>query len=176
MPSVHHQSDPGPSAWRLPVADLLRRPGSSRACTVEAPVEGLGASAASVPADVPVRLDGTLEQVGDGVVVRATIHAPWTAACSRCLRPVTGAVEVHVDELFEPVPLEGETYPLDDEAVDLEPLVRDALLLELPGAPRCGPDCAGICAICGADRNETPCDCATEDPDPRWAALRSLEL
>ena len=73
-------------------------------------------------------------------------------------------------------PLEGETYPLDDDTLDLEPLVRDALLLELPLAPLCTEDCAGLCPSCGADRNETQCDCRVDDTDPRWAALRSLEL
>jgi uncharacterized protein len=83
---------------------------------------------------------------------------------------------VHADELFEQDPLEGETYRLDDDAVDLEPLVRDALLLELPAVPLCAPECRGLCPVCGADRNETTCDCRTDEPDPRWAALESLEI
>jgi uncharacterized protein len=83
---------------------------------------------------------------------------------------------VHVDELFEAVPLEGETYLLEDDVIDLEPMVRDALLLELPLAPLCRDDCAGLCPTCGANRNDEPCDCAEAEPDPRWAALRSLEI
>ena len=73
--------------------------------------------------------------------------------CSRCLQPVEGTIDVHVDELFETAPLAGETYQLDDDALDLLPLVRDVLLLELPTAPLCRDDCAGICPECGADRN-----------------------
>ena len=61
-------------------------------------------------------------------------------------------------------------------AIDLEPMVRDALLLELPLAPLCNPDCAGLCATCGANHNLTRCECVTSEIDPRWAALRSLEL
>jgi uncharacterized protein len=90
--------------------------------------------------------------------------------------PVSGEVAVHVDELFEREPLEGETYRLEDDICDLEPLVRDALVLELPPTPLCRPDCAGLCAHCGADRNLTVCDCGTTELDPRWAALRSLDL
>jgi uncharacterized protein len=78
--------------------------------------------------------------------------------------------------LFEPAPLEGETYKLDDDVLDLEPLVRDALLLELPTVPLCREECAGLCSNCGVDLNVTTCDCTTEDFDPRWAALRSLDL
>jgi len=55
-------------------------------------------------------------------------------------------------------------------------MVRDALLLELPLAPLCDAECAGLCATCGANRNQTRCSCVTTDLDPRWAALRSLEL
>jgi len=161
---------------RIPVADLLRRPGSSRAIAVEAPVEGLAGPGAEVPATAPVRVDVTLEQVSEGIVVRGTVAARWSGSCSRCLAPVEAEVRVHVDELYEASPLEGETYLLADDTVDLEPLVRDALVLELPAAPVCRDDCKGICPSCGADRNTTTCDCVESEPDPRWAALRALDL
>ena len=161
---------------RLVVADLLRRPGSRRAVEISEPVEGLVAGPVAVPAGEPVRLDLGIERVHDGLVVRGTAGTRWEAPCARCLRPISGQVEVHVDELFEPEPLEGETYPLEHDAIDLEQMVRDALLLELPTLPLCRPDCAGLCPACGADRNEGDCGCEPDDSDPRWAALRSLQL
>ncbi len=169
-------SMPTTTPLRIPVADLLRRPGSSRAVAVAAPVEGLVGPGAEVPAGEPVRVDVTLERVSEGIVVRGTVAACWAGACSRCLAAVSGDVAVHVDELYEASPLEGETYPLADDVVDLEPLVRDALVLELPGAPLCRAECKGICPSCGADRNLTNCDCVESEPDPRWAALRTLDL
>jgi len=54
--------------------------------------------------------------------------------------------------------------------------VRDALLLEMPLAPLHDPNCAGLCPTCGVNRNLTHCECVTKEIDPRWAALRSLEL
>ena len=63
-----------------------------------------------------------------------------------------------------------------DDVVDLEPLIRDALLLELPAVPLCRPDCQGLCPRCGVDHNLTSCDCVDAEPDPRWAALRALDL
>lgn len=165
-----------PSAFRLPVADLLRRPGASRVAHVEAPLADVRTVGSEVANDRPVVVDLTLERISDGIVVRGTIAAIWDAVCSRCLAPVTGDLVVHVDELFEPQPLEGETYSIDDDVIDLEPMVRDAIVFELPAAPLCSPDCAGLCPTCGADRNTTSCDCHTEDLDPRWAALRSLDL
>lgn len=162
--------------FRINVADLLKRPGAQRAVSVVAPLAGLEGPGSAVPADVPLGLDLTLERVSEGIVVRGSVRARWTAPCSRCLSPVGGDIAVHVDELYERTPLEGETYPLEEDICDLEPLVRDAVLLELPGVPLCRPDCAGLCGECGADRNAVACDCGTSEPDPRWAALRSLDL
>ncbi len=162
--------------FRIPVADLLKRPGASRAVRVEGALDGLAGSAAAVPAGAPVAVDLVFERVPEGIVVRGEVAARWEAPCGRCLAPVQGALAVHVDELYEPHPLEGETYQLDVDVVDLEPLVRDAVLLELPAAPLCRDDCAGLCATCGADLNTDRCDCTHEDLDPRWAPLRQLDL
>jgi uncharacterized protein len=164
------------TALRLPVADLLRRPGTSRPVHVEVLLSDLHGPGAEVASDAPVVVDGVLERVSEGIVVRGTISAHWVAACSRCLAPVGADIAVHVGELYEREPIDGETYRLDDDVLDLEPLVRDALVLELPAAALCRPECAGLCASCGVDRNVTTCDCTTEVLDPRWAALRSLDL
>jgi uncharacterized protein len=164
-----------PDPFRIPIADLLRQPGGARDFAVEGNLSELENGSASVPGDEPIRAEGTLEHIADGVVVRALVQAPWIAPCSRCLRPVSGELAVHVDELFEPAPLEGETYLLDGDILDVSPLVRDALVLELPLAPRCAEECAGICPSCGADRNTSPCACTVDDLDPRWAALRGLQ-
>jgi uncharacterized protein len=155
---------------------MLRRPGAQREAHVLAPLRDLRGPGATVPPDDPIALDLTLERVSEGIVVRGNVRGRWQADCSRCLTPVGGGVAVHVDELFERHPLAGETYLLDDDVVDLEPLVRDALLLELPSAPLCRPECAGLCAVCGTDHNVASCTCDTSEPDPRWAALRSLDL
>ena len=161
---------------RIPLAAALRHPGNARPVVVAAELDGLSGIAAEVAAGSPVAVDLMLERVPEGIVVRGTLTAAWNAACSRCLEPVAGEISVHVDELFETHPLEGETYKLDEDVIDLEPMVRDALLLELPLAPLCADDCAGLCATCGVNRNVTHCECATQEIDPRWAALRSLEL
>jgi uncharacterized protein len=162
--------------FRIPVADLLRRPGASRAVATAGPLPGLASPGAEVPEGMPVTVDVTLERVSEGIVVRGTVAAHWQAACSRCLAPVEGDAAVHVDELFEREPLEGETYQLDADVLDLEPLARDALVLELPAVPICRAECQGLCPACGVDRNTTECDCTSDELDPRWAALRSLDL
>jgi len=161
---------------RCSVADLLRRPGSARHVTRSAPVAGLTTPAAGVVPEEPVGFDLTLARVAEGIVVRGTMRARFTAECSRCVRPVSGEVVVHVDELFEHAPLEGETYPIHDEHLDLEPLARDAILPALPLTPLCRADCAGLCPTCGAERNQVACECHVDTADDRWAPLRALDL
>src|SRR5262249_53017270 len=119
---------PTTTAFRIPVADLLRRPGASRVVRVTAPLTDVRGPGAEVPAGRRVSVDLTFERVAGGLVVRGTIAAHWDAVCSRCLPPGGGALHVGVGELYEREPLEGETYALsDDDVVDLEPLIRDAL-------------------------------------------------
>ena len=122
---------------RIPLAAALRHPGNAR------PVDAVGRARRPAPAsraeiaaghagrDRPACSSGSPRASS----CAARSPAAWSAACSRCLEPVTGEISVHVDELFERHPLEGETYQLDDDVIDLEPLVRDALLLELPAGP-----------------------------------------
>ena len=77
-------------------------------------------------------------------------------------------------ELFEARPTDELSYPIVGDQIDLEPLVREAVGLELPMAPLCRPDCQGLCPTCGTDRNEVDCGHDGEVFDDRWANLRSL--
>jgi uncharacterized protein len=161
---------------RIIVADLLRRPGAQRAVQIDAPLDDLSAGPIAVPPDAPVHVEATLERIPEGIVVRGEVDVRWAAECSRCLRPLEGTLAVGIDELFEPHPIDGETYLLDHDCIDLEQAVRDAVVLELPQAPHCRDDCRGLCPVCGNDRNEIACECVEAEDDPRWAALRALEL
>jgi DUF177 domain-containing protein len=153
------------SGFRIDVADLLAHPGTRRALTVEAAVDDLVGSAARVEA--PVHVDLTLDRINEGIVASGTVTAVWLAECSVCLGDVERTLEIHVDELFEPTPVDGETYPIEGHEIDLEQLVRDAVLLELPLAPHCEPPCE-------ADHADFAND--DEPIDPRWAVLSELEL
>lgn len=159
---------------RTDVSDLLARPGArvTRRERVGLVVPALSVS----PVDDAVDLDLVLEHVTDGIVIHGSASGTWTGACSRCLAQVTGPFEVAVRELFEREPVEGETYPIVDDEIDLELPLRDAVVLELPAVPLCRGDCAGLCPMCGVDRNQTGCDCTVEAGDPRWAALDELHL
>jgi uncharacterized protein len=156
------------------VADLLRHPGARRHDRLTARLPGLHVLTSQVPADADVTVDVVLEAVSDSIVAAGDVRAGWIGECTRCLRPVGGTLEASFRELFERHPTDEETYPLGHDTIDLEPLVRDALLLSLPLAPLCTPGCEGLCPTCGSDRNEQACECGPPGPDPRWAALDVL--
>lgn len=158
------------------VADLLRRPGSWRDTDFDVVLDDLVVLGAHVPAGAPVHLDLRLEAVNEGVVAKGSATAHWQGECRRCLGPVEGTLRAEVLEVFEVHAVDGETRPLVGDHIDLDPVAREALMLELPLAPVCADDCAGLCDTCGVDRNTTSCDCAHDEVDPRWAALDGLRL
>ena len=158
------------------VADLLPHPGSTKRVEREALLDGLAVSGSRVPDGAKTVVDVEVQAVNDGIVVVGTVRAPWAGECRRCLKAAGGEVSAEVHEIYERDPVEGETRKLRDATVDLTDLARDAVLLELPIAPLCEDDCAGLCPTCGVDRNETACECAATETDPRWAALSDLRF
>ena len=166
----------GRHALVVPVADLLRRPGSVREEHRQAVMDGLVVSGTAVPDASPVTVDAHLESVNEGIVVTGHVRAPWRGECRRCLRPVEGDVDATVLEVFEPEPVEGETRRLGGTTIDLEPVAREAVMLELPLAPLHSERCRGLCDQCGADLNEDPTHSHGDERDPRWAALDSLRF
>jgi uncharacterized protein len=156
------------------VSDLLHHPGARRSISMLEPITGMEHTSARVVE--PLRIDVILERIPDGVVVRGQVSGSWSAECSRCLNPVDQPFVVSVAELFEDSPVDGETYPIVDETIDLEAPIRDVIGVSLPNVPLCSPDCQGLCPSCGIDRNVATCSCATSSVDPRWDALKALNL
>ena len=165
--------------WLIPITTLRRNPGSRRHEQRVGRIGELSVAGSVVSADAEVSADAVLDSVGGGIEVSAELRAPWQGECRRCLRALSGELHCDVRELYaprragEPDDADEETYPISGDTLDLRPLVRDALLLELPIAPVCQADCQGLCPTCGADLNEGPCGCEPVS-DPRWGALDVL--
>lgn len=167
------------------IASLRTGPGGRHHVVRTGRLGGLVVTSSSVPPPADVVVDANLEVVNGGVVVTGTVTSPWIGECRRCLGPVTGQLVAPVREVYERASRlhgddleaadEAETYPLTGDTLDLEPLARDALLLELPMAPLCRPDCAGLCPTCGADLSEGACGCTDEPRNPVWAGLDALK-
>jgi uncharacterized protein len=175
----HSRLDP-----RLPLVldtrELGRRPGSQRKLELRVPAPAeLGVGMIGVPPGAELDLRLRLEAVMEGVLVSGTASAPLTGECGRCLDPVVSKIEVDLQELYaypESDATEDEAGRLNGDFLDLEPALRDAVVLALPLTPLCREDCGGLCAVCGARRDDVDCGHEVAPVDPRWAALNDLAV
>lgn len=168
----------------LDTVELGRRPGSTRTVqrTVAAPAD-LGTDVIGIPEGADLELDLRLEAVMEGVLVTGSVRGRAVGECVRCLGEVVEDVDVSLTELFvyperaAVAAAEGDededVRELEDDLVDLEPSLRDAVVPALPFQPLCQPDCPGLCSECGAPLADDP-DHSHETLDPRWSALSGL--
>ena len=162
------------------VGDLLREPGSRRLIEVEIEAERIETSAASTIPGTPLTLDGAVVAMAGGVEVIATLGFDWYGACRRCLDDVTGHTDVALREIAQRAPIDDEIYPIDDDLLDLQPMVHELVLASLPIAPLCAEDCPGPDPqrFPTTTEDEAAAAAAAEEPppDPRWAALSELRF
>ncbi|MGH3312156.1 MAG: YceD family protein [Streptomyces sp.] len=170
--------------------ELGRRPGLMKRLsrTVKSPGD-LGVEVIGVPDDATIELDLRLESVMEGVLVTGTGRAPLKGECVRCLEPLEQECLADFQELFsypdaddrsrtradtgDDAEEEG-TPSLEDDYFDLEPMLRDAVVLALPLQPVCQDDCPGLCPECGARLADDPEHDHEDAVDIRWAALQGL--
>src|SRR3712207_77799 len=170
---------PAANPWKVDLRELGRRAGSLQELDRTAPapadwrVELIG-----VPEGAGVHMLLRLESVMEGVLVSGEIEVPVTGSCARCLEPVEDSLVLDVQELFaypgsttEATSEEDEVRHIEGDFLDLEPLARDTVVLNLPLAPVCTDDCAGLCADCGQRLDDLPADHGHEVVDPRGAGL-----
>ena len=180
-PGPRTQADRRPAAkpWRLDLRELGRRAGSMQEVerSLQAP-EGWRVELIGVPAGGDVHLHLRLESVMEGVLVTGDVDVPVTGSCARCLEPIEDTLTLDLQELFayegsttEATSEEDEVRRIEGDFLDLEPLVRDTVVLNLPLAPVCTPDCAGLCVDCGQRLDDLPADHSHEVVDARWAEL-----
>jgi uncharacterized protein len=165
-------------ALRINARELLRQPGLQKRVEVVVSPGELGVDDDRIVGDVASDLTAT--STIDGITVHGTVMMPWRTACRRCLAEVTGTAEIVVDEVYQdagdPTVGHDDAFPIEGDQIDLVPVVREHLLLELPDDVLCREECAGICPVCGTDLNQGACDCDTSVRDERWAVLDDLHL
>jgi uncharacterized metal-binding protein YceD (DUF177 family) len=170
---------PSGNPMRIDLRELGRRAGAMQELdrTVPAPpdwrVEMIG-----VPAGAQAHLRLRLESVMEGVLVTGDAEVPVAGSCARCLEPFEDTLDLYIQELYayagsttEATSEEDEVRRIDGDFLDLEPLLRDTVVLNLPLAPVCTDDCAGLCVDCGQRLDDLPADHTHEVVDVRWAAL-----
>jgi len=164
---------------RGPLVFDIRALGPASACvqtrTVPAPPD-LGSGLVRVPEGAELTLEVRLEEVTEGVLVTASVAAPLAGECARCLEEFTASTRVGFQELFTAggQAAADDEYRLDGDLLDLEPALRDALVLELPLSPLCAPDCAGLCSTCGVRLADAEPDHGHAGDGGVWAVLKDL--
>jgi uncharacterized protein len=147
---------------------------------VEAPAD-LGTDVIGVPEGSVLELDLRLEAVMEGVLVSGTVRGRAVGECVRCLGEAVSEVDADIQELYvypgrTPEGLDDEDdelRELENDLIEFEPALRDAVVLALPFQPVCREDCPGLCSECGARLADDP-EHHHESADPRWAALQGL--
>ena len=138
---------------------------------------------------------GAATKMGRKVLVQTRFRVPLTGQCKRCLKPLQVEEPVELTRTFVPAdqvasPAERKSREseasvgpglADEDAykgkeIDLAPAVREQILLFIPSSPLCREDCLGLCPRCGKDLNEGDCGCDRAVMDPRWAALKGIQL
>ncbi|MGC0363433.1 uncharacterized protein ABH922_001417 [Rhodococcus sp. 27YEA15] len=145
--------------------------------TIQSPSR-IGLDLIAIESGSDIELDLRMEAVSEGVLVTGTVHAPTAGECSRCLEPFSSVVDLYLTELFaypdsvtEETTEEGEVYGVEDDQIDLEPVIVDAVGLALPLQPLCSDDCLGLCSECGVRLAIAESGHGHDILDPRWAGL-----
>jgi uncharacterized protein len=157
----------------LPIRDIIHRSGEMREHTIEVPAPAKwGEGLVSIPEGEPVVVEVRLESVHEGILASGDIDTQYAGVCSRCLTDITEGLQVEFQELFAYPGEEEADFEVQDDHVDLETLVREAVVLSLPFQPVCQPDCPGLDPVTGERLADSAGSQQSEPLDPRWAALQ----
>ena len=157
------------------VKDLVHQAGEMRELTLElvAP-EKYGEAMATVPQGTPMTLELRLEGLHEGILATADVAVEASAECVRCLDPFSFELRVDFQELFAYSSSDSDSYTVVDDSLNLEDIIRDAVVLELPFQPVCKEDCYGLDPATGEKRTEPPGENVADEIDPRWQELSKL--
>jgi len=164
------------SLLSVDVSELLRRPGASEQVETDQVLKGIEVPLAQVREGSSLHLELRLDALVDGIHVSGPVEGEVTIECRRCLKMFVRPLRVELDEVFlyPGESADEEAYQVEGEAIDLEPVVRDADMLALPLNPLCTEGCKGLCSTCGTDLNEGDCGHSQEPVDIRWTGLEQL--
>lgn len=163
--------------FALPVRELIGHPGTMVTRDLDVPVPDAMALALARVVGPTLHLAVRLESVVEGILMTGQVQARAVAECSRCLDEIPSSLTTTVTELYYFPGAEGsaedDSFVADGETIDVEQVVRDAVVLAMPSRPLCREDCPGLCVDCGQRLIDDP-DHSHETTDPRWAALAVL--
>lgn len=156
------------------IIEMTRRAGTLKDIEITIPVSTFDFADKRLNDETEIHIALQLESINGGIIVHGTVTGQSHLLCGRCLRDIDYANVASIDEMYQRVPDNPDAYPIEGESLDLQPMVREMVLLSLPDTPLCKVDCPGLCPQCGADLQSAPCSCQTQRLDERWAILDQL--
>ena len=159
----------------IDISDVSATPGAAKEVRRSEPISGVKVPLVWMRDDEPAEISLLAEGIIEGILVSGEVAGKLHLACSRCLREFEDPFTHEVEETFF-YSSPDETYHVVDQRIDLEPMLRDVILLAAPLAPLHTADCKGLCPVCGQDRNEVDCGHTQDTSDLRWAPLKELVL
>jgi len=165
------------SGLEIEIADLVMRPGATMQIMSSQAIPGLRAALGGVEDHDPVDVTLSACNLVEGVEVTGEISGTLKLSCSRCLVDFEKEFASQVKETFwfeAGRASEGEGYEIQGTVIDLEPMLRDVIVLSIPVHPVHAEDCKGLCPRCGADRNVEDCGHEVKPADERWAPLEGF--
>ena len=158
------------------VKDLMKHPGNMKEIELTTVLEAeIGTPVVKLPKGQTLEIDLRLESVHEGILASGSLHSDAQAICSRCLEEISLEIEVEFQELFAYSSSSDDELVVDGETIDLEQIVIDSVVLNLPFQPLCSQDCLGLCAECGVRLSENPGHEHEKPIDSRFSALKSLQ-
>lgn len=159
---------------QIQVKDLIQKPGTMKELELVHSLENpLGTDAVAVPKGRELKLFVRLESVHEGILVTVSGDAVADTECSRCLEPMQEKIEIELQELFHYQPKEEDDFAIEQDRVDLEQALIDAVVPNLPIKPLCSEDCPGLCADCG-EKLDVGVHNHEKPIDPRFDALKDF--
>lgn len=158
----------------IQVKDLMLKPGSMKEINLKHTLQSeMGTEIIAVKPGEEIELAVRLESVHEGILVTAEGETEAESECSRCLDAIKVAIPINFQELYHYQPETEEDFFIEQDRVDLEQPLIDAVVLELPIKPLCREDCPGICADCGEKLDQGSHD-HQRPIDPRFDALKDF--
>jgi len=159
---------------QIQVKDLIQKPGTMKELELVHSLENpLGTDVVAVPKGRELKLFVRLESVHEGILVTVSGDAVADTECSRCLEPMQEEIEIELQELFHYQPKEEDDFAIEQDRVDLEQALIDAVVPNLPIKPLCSEDCPGLCSDCG-EKLDVGVHNHKKPIDPRFDALKDF--
>lgn len=162
---------------KLDVSDLLKREKAEKELHLEIQEESFHDGRETIKFLHPIKLNGTLNKIGDMLTLNGTISTMLELTCSRCLEKFSYAVDITIEEQFtnnDGASRDGDVIFIDSDTIDITEVIENNIIVEMPIKRLCREDCKGLCHKCGNNLNFATCQCEDDDIDPRLAKLKDM--